>query len=177
MKNYWFEIHITVDYSQKDDFVEFCKTSGIKTIDIDMGVMKDIMTATKVYCTKDEACMLADIYAMFYSMEKGFDIKRVKVEAENEYPGEYLYIESHLKFDRIHDELSNYLISNNTKKPEQYILTLREKDHPGFYYMVNFFVDDFVKLGMNLLEAIEIEKVVMDTNPDHDILWTGRTNT
>ena len=104
--------YITVDYQQKDKFIDFCTKAGIKTLHIDMDIMSDIMTCTKVYCTDKEAINMANIYALLLEFN-GFDVVRIKVEAENSYEKEYLYIETHLKFSGIMANTPDLLVSRN----------------------------------------------------------------
>ncbi|MDD5151762.1 MAG: hypothetical protein PHC28_15005 [Flavobacterium sp.] len=172
-KLYWFEIHITVDYQQKDKFVEFCEKSGIKIIDIDMDVMSDIMTSIKVFCTADEAIQLANIKAIWFAFE-GFSIERIKVEAEKSYPGDFLYIESHLKFvGKLTNKIEKTnLISKNRKNPTYHLITFREnKLFDIFEASIYNKIQELESFGLCLVDKIEIEKVIFDSNPEHDTNW------
>jgi hypothetical protein len=169
----WYEVHVTFDYNQKNEFIEFCNSHVIKTIDIDMGLMSDIMTSVKLH--DNEKALIDKVYHFERNIRKYFDVKRVKVET-TEKAKEFLYVELHAKVKVTNQQINNVMLSRNKRKTDELLMTIRDKDLVNFNKKKEKLLNDFKEKGVIMLEKIEIEKVIFDSNMEHDKLWYSQWN-
>lgn len=164
----WYEVHVTVDYNQKNEFIEFCNSHVIKTIDIDMGLMSDIMTSVKLH--DNEKAVIDKVYHFERNIRKHFDVKRVKVET-TEKAKEFLYVELHAKVKENNHQLNGVMISKNKRKIGELLVTIRDSNFNNFNKKKEKLLIDFSHNEILLLEQIEVEKVIFDSNKTHDKIW------
>lgn len=180
-----FEIHITVDCSDKERFKIDCQTIGVKPILIDTLVDEQLMTSSKHESVNYDSTV-NEIVNKLNGLN--YKIRRIKVEIFPDDSIPYLYYESHLRlklpitfryFDNIKviaDKYNAHTSRNAFKvdpinKIIYWMLTLRDKESTisVFKQKVDILHKELSKICE--VDKIEIEQCVLDTNESIDNKW------
>jgi hypothetical protein len=73
-------------------------------------------------------------------------------------------------------QINNVMLSRNKRKTDELLMTIRDKDLVNFNKKKEKLLNDFKEKGVIMLEKIEIEKVIFDSNMEHDKLWYSQWN-
>lgn len=190
-----FEVHITVNTNNINQFKTDCDSIGVKPIVIDLqdnnqnSIMIDVMTSSKHSCSNYD---LISSHIKNKLIKLGYDIKRVKVEVNPFYynienvSGD-IYYESHVRIITNNDNiiklreicnLNDYHLSKNIFKKidgENYYImsTIRAYniDLETFNNKIKKFLNEISDFKY---DKIEIECCVYDTNINHDSKWIAK---
>ena len=193
-----FEIHITVDTDNVEQFVKDCKELGVKSVIVQMptkdGKLKtDIMTSSVVHSdittiqkyAFNEAKKLKD---------KGYNVLRVKAEVNANSPlvktpglnPDAVYYETHFEFET-KNPIQEYIVKNFCQYSNTYfsynvnkcegdnkviMLTIRDKkiSQEDYFKKVESITSDMKKALLPLIK-VQSEFAVFDSNPEHDNPW------
>lgn len=190
-----YEIHITLEASNIDEFKKDCLEIGVKPIIIEtqnannkIGIQ--VMTSSKhsgyhYLFTLNELCGKL--------LEKNYNIlrKKVEIQPEEEKHVEHIYYESHLRLKLPKDfeynilyelcEEHNFHLSKNLfKKDENFIwqmITYRSKDTFDWFIWCIEIMKSNLKMAKIIFDKIEIEECIFDTNEGIDKSWLNEKET
>ena len=192
-----YEIHITLQVSDKKQFVNDCNEIGVKPIVIETQNNTDfseqVMTSSK-HSGSHYSFVLDELCNKF--LDKGYKIlrKKVEIQPEEEKNYEHIYYESHLRLKLPKDfeyntlyelckEHNFHLSKNLFKKDENYIwqmITYRStvaqlypdgKDTLDcFMWCIEIMKAELKSIGI-FYDKVEIEECVYDTNEEIDKSW------
>lgn len=188
-----YEIHVTVRTNDVDGFRAACDLIGVKPIVIDLQDIKgktvfhDVMTSSTIeYRGGSEAnAKMESIVEELCSL--GFEVARAKIESSPSVPGVPLYWESHIRVNLANSDLKKlrafaytqdvHVSRNIFKKLENdrvyMMLTSRvyiDITRGSFKKKIENILADLILAGFEY-DKVEIEKVVYDSNMNHDKSW------
>lgn len=157
-----FEIHITGD----EKIIAAGQELGLHTIEIDLVkpdksyLRTEFMTSHVHRCENYDACKRFVDEKVAQLLEKGIEIKRVKIECPYIYPYKYssLYLEVHYKSD------DGQLPMSKNRNKEHYLCTDREYDNANY----RKFAERYSK---KVYEDFILELCVYDTDVNEDKDW------
>jgi hypothetical protein len=193
-----FELHITVNTNNVEQFKSDCKTINCKPIVIEVQnnnyLSQQVMTSSK-YNHFDYEVEILSIKNKLMSL--GYEIKRIKVEVPPDFIHlfhlDVKYYESHLRVSTPRHQLA--VLKEKAKEyswhPSRNIfkymdndmvyqmLTYRSIPHDpdskySFYHQINNFPKELKAMGFNY-DKIEIEACILDTNEELDKQWLELT--
>lgn len=190
MKNYGFEIHITVDCTTEEqlvNFKNFCAEVDAKPIVINLVQSKQVMTSKVVYTSVDKIFETAFSDAL--KMRKfGFEAKRIKIEAEprfiddTQFPYKYLEIHVPCHTDKLNllseKSLYNWHRSKNEFKDGVTFLTYRvaccdtvPMEIKAIDHYIGYFID---KGAVHESFKHHYEYAIYDTHAQLDDAWMNK---
>lgn len=191
-----YEIHITVgvDASDAEEIARFkrnAKRLGTKGIVLDAFPLIEIMTSSRFQGEQNDA--FKEMTRLVVGLTGlGYPVLRSKVETDLsnpacETPLPNQYFESHIqiligdgdykKLKGLREGLVFHLSQNIDKKPindkDVYIITLREyhTTREKFSNRITAFCKVLAVEGFEVLDPVETEFALYDTNPEHDKPW------
>lgn len=191
-----YEIHITVgvDAGDPEEIARFKRNAerlGTKGIVLDAFPLIEIMTSSRFQGEQNDA--FKEMTRLVVGLSGlGYPILRSKVETDLSNPAcltplPNQYFESHIEvllddahyatLKELREGLEFHLSSNIAKPPQGdkhvSILTLREyhTTREAFDRRVTAFCRVLKAEGLEVLDPVETEFALYDTNPEHDIPW------
>lgn len=184
-----YEIHITCEVNDIQEFKTYCESIGVKAIVIetentDATQGYQVMTSSK----HEGDDYLITVGGIAFKLANKYKVLRKKVEIQPEeikHP-EHIYYESHLRlklplgfdftpYNAFVKDCGFHLSKNIFKKDDTYyyqMITYRSKvlDYPSFLIVIRAMENSLNELNI-VCDKVEIEECIYDTNEPIDYSW------
>jgi hypothetical protein len=185
-----YEIHITLQVSNIETFIEHCKEIGVKPIIIETQnnnvFEQQIMTSSK-YSGSHYLLKLDELVSFFEDKKYTILRKKVEIQPEKKKNDEHIYYETHLRLKlprnfnyepliKLCAETNFHLSKNLFKKDKNYIwqmITYRDYESlsGGEFALKIYLMEKKLQTLDIFSDKVEIEECIYDSNEEVDKNW------